>query len=501
MNANLTAPGTGTPASAIKPLDKSQIPEPVFDSRPELIDFYWEAWSQAWDHVTYQEGIPQSPYMDEAHAWQEVNWIWDTCFMVHFCKYAPSLFPGIESFNNFYPVMYDNLPTTLKIWHVDNPPLFAWTELEYFKLTNDTHHLSALLKKEYLQKHFEFFDHPPTGKEFPYGGREIHLKKEDRGYTWTGIASGMDNTPRGSGKEYDQFLWIDALAQQGLSALSLSRLAEADGDNTLAASYKEKYEGIKNTINSHYWDEQEGFYFDINKDDDGSFNRVWTPASYWPMLAEMCTEEQAESLRSHAENPELFGSLNPWPSVAHSDPHHDRKGRYWRGGIWLPTAYMATKALEKYNYLDTAAQLADNLVSMMERTYRNHQPNSIWEAYSPSEDMPSTYKSREDGSGGYKKEGETHVIPEFCGWSALGPISLLIENILGFHKINAQTRTVEWHKQQNGRHGIKRLSFGDITTDIIAQDDVVNVSSSGDYELIINGQSFAITTGEQTINL
>ena len=42
-------------------------------------------------------------------------WIWDTCFMAHFSKYAPDLFPGVESFDNFYRPMYDAEPTSLKI--------------------------------------------------------------------------------------------------------------------------------------------------------------------------------------------------------------------------------------------------------------------------------------------------------------------------------------------------------------------------------------------------
>ena len=33
------------------PLDKAQIPEPILDSDPPMIDLYWKAWEIAWDHV------------------------------------------------------------------------------------------------------------------------------------------------------------------------------------------------------------------------------------------------------------------------------------------------------------------------------------------------------------------------------------------------------------------------------------------------------------------
>ncbi len=46
------------------PLDKTQVPEPVFDAEPGFVDFYWKAWELAWNHVKEAEGISQSPYMD-----------------------------------------------------------------------------------------------------------------------------------------------------------------------------------------------------------------------------------------------------------------------------------------------------------------------------------------------------------------------------------------------------------------------------------------------------
>ena len=38
--------------------------------------------------------------MDEAFR-DDTIWIWGTCFMTLFCKYAPAEFPGVESLNNF----------------------------------------------------------------------------------------------------------------------------------------------------------------------------------------------------------------------------------------------------------------------------------------------------------------------------------------------------------------------------------------------------------------
>ena len=87
---------------------RSNIPQPVFSQKPEFVDLYWKAWELAKGRIKYQDGIYQSPYMDE-NLWDDTIWIWDTEFMVLFCRYAPSLFPGIESLDNFYESILNDL--------------------------------------------------------------------------------------------------------------------------------------------------------------------------------------------------------------------------------------------------------------------------------------------------------------------------------------------------------------------------------------------------------
>ena len=84
---------------------KNFVPIPVCEEHPEYFDFYIKAWSLAFDHIKDIPGMPQNPYMDEAFCATQV-WIWDTCFMSLFCKYAREVFPGVETFKNFYEVLY-----------------------------------------------------------------------------------------------------------------------------------------------------------------------------------------------------------------------------------------------------------------------------------------------------------------------------------------------------------------------------------------------------------
>lgn len=72
---------------------KDRIPMPVYDEHPEYNELYNKAWELAFEHIKSITGTPQTPYMDEAFCATQV-WIWDSCFMALFCKYAREVFPG-----------------------------------------------------------------------------------------------------------------------------------------------------------------------------------------------------------------------------------------------------------------------------------------------------------------------------------------------------------------------------------------------------------------------
>ena len=86
---------------------RDYIPNPVFEEHPEFNDLYLKAWELAFEHIKHIDGMPQTPYMDEAFCDTQI-WIWDTCFMSLFCKYATDVFPGVQSLRNFYEVLYCN---------------------------------------------------------------------------------------------------------------------------------------------------------------------------------------------------------------------------------------------------------------------------------------------------------------------------------------------------------------------------------------------------------
>ncbi len=473
---------------------EGRIPEIVFAEEPGYERLYKEAWRLAYKQMKACPGAPQSPFMDESFAPDRI-WIWDTCFMALYCKYAPDLFPGVESLENFYRPLLDDVDSPLMIHIPDNPPLFTWAEHENLLLTGDGKRVDLIFKERRCpQRHFEYFDALKAGTitKHSYPGSTIRLEKTPSGYHWTGGRCGMDNTPRGDfGKEvydndpaYRKVLFLDALAQQALSAKII-------GELTGETSFIEKHRELCALLNERYWDEEDGIYYDIEAEAPHSFVKVKTPASFWPLLAGACSPEQARRLAEHASNPRSLGGEFPFPSVSRDSVHFEPEGRYWRGGIWLPTSYMAIKGLERNGHEKLADELAGRTVRQQYLTWREFEPHTIWEAYSPSAPLPSNRKYHDEG----------FVRPDFCGWSALGPICLMIENVVGI-SVDAPKRLVSWRVHHRGRHGVEKLRFGGTTCDLIhAGDGRLEIVSDGAFTLDANGERFEIRPGKTSLRM
>ena len=500
---------------------KKYIPKPIFRASTEYNELYDKAWELARAHIRHIEGMPQDPYMDEGFCATQV-WIWDTCFMSLFCKYAQNVFPGKETLINFYEVLYkgkvlpvvvppedDPLftretarkPRNIEINIADNPPLFAWAEYENALFHGDKEYIRSLLyDKKYLQRHYEWLENLKAPVLLPDVKNPTCWIKCEYGYKWEGGRSGMDNTPRGrqGGKaeknrpNNPDMLWIDAICQQALSAKCISELFGLIGDNEKAVIWKNRYLEKKKIVNTFYWDQDSNFYYDIDCKTH-EFYKIPTIASFWTLTSEVADAKRAKKMVGFIFDPEYFGGVVPLVSLARKDADFDLTGRYWRGSLWLPTAYAALKGLAKYGFYKEAREVAIKILKWMSKTYQEYEPQTIWEAYSPTECKPASKFV----------DGENTVRPDFCGWSALGPISIYIEFVLGFYEVNAFENVVKWAKpeEETGEIGIKNLRFSEIVTDIMANGNKLKVVSNGKYKLIVNKTEFDIFAGENAIEL
>ncbi len=389
--------------------------------------------------------------------------------------------------------LHEKTPTTLEIHFADNPPIFAWVEDVNFDFTNDRKRINRIfLEKQFPQRHFQWFETRKKGTRLPYTQNLVHGAKIDSlGFSWTGVASGMDNTVRGrNAGGYHKILWIDAIAQQALSAKTIAHLYSRIGDPANQQLWQGRFEALRKTINENYWDEEDGLYYDLAIA-TRRLDRVRSIASFWPLIAGIPTQQQATRMVAYLQDDTEFGGERPLPSLSrHDKQFNGATGDYWRGGIWLPTSYMVIKGLEYYGYYDLAQELATKLVALQARTYQSYTPATIWECYNPSQDAPSTEHGR-------------RARPDFCGWSALGPISLMIENVIGIHTVSAIDRSIQWHLNiANGRQGIEHLRFGAFDVSLVFDGDkTIHATTNLPLTVTVNSVRYTLKSGTSTLTI
>jgi hypothetical protein len=255
----------------------------------------------------------------------------------------------------------------------------------------------------------------------------------------------------------------ELVARQALSALSVSRLAGVIDRREVARAYQKRHRDLKAMMNKVYWDGTEGFYLDPAGDAAGSA-RARMISAYWAMLAEIPSAAQGRRMAAVAMDTSAFREEFPrvtagggFPGFAAGgvDEGHD-DGR-------ALAAYIAIKALERYGHLREAEELAYDLLLYRYAGFVNG-------------DAPG----------------------EEDGLSALVPVALFIENVLGFHRVDANARVVEWRRARGGLYGIKNLSFGEVITDIVGDDHAIQVETNEPFTLIVNGKTHVVRRGSNT---
>lgn len=457
------------------------LPAPIVGDHPEWEALYWDAWQLALDKVSFgtaDNGLVDA-YMDEG--FNEQIYQWDSSFIALFGRYGVRLFPVMPTLDNFYGKqradgyiqrVYSETDGGQLLEPTDdepgvNPPLFAWVEHDYWRFTGDGSRLAAV--------------HPVLTRYHRW--LRDHLRApEGRGlYYQTHLGSGMDNTPRGDSA---RAAWIDMSAQQALAALSLARIAAAvDPDS--ASTWQAEHGELAAAINALSWHDGDGTYHDLQR--DGTPTRVRHLGAYWTLLAEVAPPERAARMVAALRDPFHFGRPHPFPALAASDPAYDPAGHYWRGGVWAPTNYMVVRGLRGIGESELARAAAaahlGHLAAVMAGPpadlaaiapeERDGDYRTLWECYAPEADAPATrwdaqYLSRQD----------------FVGWTGLGPIAMLIEDVLGIEVIGAEDRIV-WTLTRTDRHGVDRLPLGAGTVSLLASarpdpDDPIALRISSD---------------------
>jgi hypothetical protein len=453
--------GVTVPEAGLHIALRRGVPSPFLDEAPELVELYEAAWGFALEHVaegTADNGFADH-YMDEAFC--DLIFQWDSCFMVLFGVNGLDAFPVMPTLDNFYGIQGDDGYICRIANESDgqatgdasdpsepmiNPPLFAWAELRYAQRSGDLSRLPRVL---------------PVLEAYA-GWLDANVRTGPGLYYTSMLGSGMDNAPRDSA--YDG--WVDQTAQVALARRNMGDLHTMLGQHAQAEAQYAAADAVCEDVRSLMWDDQERWFFDL--DNTGAFLGEKTLASVWPLVAECATAEQQAAVVAHLQDPSEFWRVHVFPSTAADAPSYDPFGYYWRGGVWAPTTYASIQALELAGRRDVALAAAENHLRNLEQVYRGFEPdedelaeeargdgtNTLWELYAPDHVRPGT-----------RWDASLLGRQDFVGWTGLGPIALLLEQLIGLEPDATQDR-LTLHLNRSDRHGVEGYRFGDQLVDL-----------------------------------
>ena len=175
--------------------------------------------------------------------------------------------------------------------------------------------------------------------------------------------------------------------------------------------------------------------------------KVKTIAAFWPLLAEIPNEERAEGLFEHLQDPKVFGTENPFPTIAADEKDFDENGNGCRGAVVPAYTYMVIKGLEKYHKYEFAREAAIRHMYFVLDTFHpdGKQKGTLWQAYKPFKDGPAEWKGHPE----WNK-------PLSIAYAGLTTIALMIENIVGLY-VSLPRKTVDWFVPTLELMGIEEL--------------------------------------------
>jgi hypothetical protein len=181
-------------------------------------------------------------------------------------------------------------------------------------------------------------------------------------------AAGTDNQwSRGGGLSSFEIEGVDLASYLVRELRAMSVIATHLNLSEDSKAFDRHADQVLYLINTVFWDEQQGMYFDRNEI-TGKRVYVKSATNFMPLFAGVATPHlAARMIREHLLNPGEFWLAYPVASYAKTEPDYYQGSHHecnWRGPTWAPTNYMIFQGLRRYGYAAEARELATRLFNM-----------------------------------------------------------------------------------------------------------------------------------------
>ena len=416
----------------------------MFKKDLPLIRFYdqdfVDIYEQSWDRIdaSMVKGSSANGFAKEFFVYEPsgvINQL-EAIFSTFFLVYSNGSYNSSSCLDNFYGKQEEDgairgvysLADGKPLMTAENPegvlpPLFSFAELNIYHKVGNKKRLKDII--ENLCRYYDWLE----GK----------FRMANGLYAVTPLAGGQNCPLR-----KEAFYPVDFNCQQAVNALYLSAIGDLLNDRDISFKYKKKYFSLKTRINEKMWDESDGFYYDLKKDE--SFLKVKSLAGYWAILAEIPGVDTVERMVALLSAEDGFATDHPFPSLAVGEEQFSPEGVRDMGDVNPSLVFMIIKGLEKYKYYEMAREFAiRHLYFILEVLNDEEAPKpDLYEAYSPAEAGPAA-----PGENGFPRR---NFLPYVC----LSTIALMIENVVGFY-ISLPKKTVEWIMPSLEETGIENM--------------------------------------------
>ena len=286
----------------------------------------------------------------------EYPWVasWDTAFQA----VAASLADPVVAQDQLSFVLSDrweqpdgHIPCGEWVMDLECPPVFAWAAARVYEVSHDR----AFLEEVYpaLQRNYDYWwSHNQVGDAL-----------------FTGGFLGMDNLPRSASPQPQ----ADATGWMALFARDMAGIASELRDTETSERYFSDRGRIQEQINAHMWDEETGFYYDLNS--TGDFIAHKSYSGIVPLIAGVVPPERLPRVLGAIRDEGQFMSVGGIRSLSADSslfkPGTAGKGvnSNWLGPVWLPLNYLIVQALYDIDPA-LAADVRERVVNNVERDWQ-----------------------------------------------------------------------------------------------------------------------------------
>jgi putative isomerase len=289
-------------------------------------------------------------------------------------------------------------------WNERNskPPLAAWAVWKVYEHTKDELFLEEMYPRlvRYHEWWYRFRDHDRNGIA-EYGAVIDNLNNGVRQIIQAAAwESGMDNAVR-----FDVDYGVQVLENKNKAGIIigysinqesvdlnsylyaekifLAKIAEVINKDEDSEKYERESNFVKGFIQKYMFNEEVGFFFDIDINSKKTLNeRGKGTEGLIPLWAGVASDKQAKAVKDHMLDEGKFNAMIPFPTSSKDNPRYNPI-KYWRGPVWLDQAYFAIEGLSNYGYSAESSTLAkkilDNAQGMKEdgKTFReNYNPEN-----------------------------------------------------------------------------------------------------------------------------